>query len=1139
MVASHVEAVGIVGSVPVPSSGTARPGPVDEEAVRPTSPAGETTLDTPQEQKRGQRDATGDGTRDPGTNQLQILASFKRFGLRLLLAAGGRWEWVVPFGISILTLVWLTPSGTYLFAQDTLNFINPFTLNNNPLTQFNPIFSWGFPVPDEAPNFYLEGINLAFSHLFTSVGLRERVLAIIGTGAGCVGTWLLLRSVLLVNGLRATQFVLLRSLATLFYVMNPFTLSLIWWHFEGWNLFYIFVPYLLWFLIETTYSAAFRTYPLAVVTVVGIVLGPGLASGFAVSVLLAIVIFAAAIFVKILGERRLSRDRLVRLLAVIGSAPLLLGWSIAPYVLIPHAGLTSSNYVTTANFERVFILQSSTTSLWNVSTLAAISWIYNVPSAYGTPDIGRWLFAPGVLCFVLFLAGTVGLSRWRGLGWLYCIALVSLFAAAGANPPFGPLNTGLLSLRGPFLLLVNAYYFLAEYYVILLTVLILVVPVSLLGGLANSQATSAATSSRARAATPPEGSFPAAATGRGAEDVGTARSADGLPRWARAPVGVAVAGLLLTSVLPFFATPVFQANGDNANSFVVPASFGELRTTLEGDGANSSFFTLVLPMSSSLAVPLHFPSGAGFLDTTDLISSFLPTFVLQANTGELPATLMDFLSTCTPCANLATLLATIHVGWVVWDPFVESSSRLVSLSPSGYPMSLVSIQQSLNTSFVPPQSAGAFRVYTVPNPTPILTVRSGLSVVNVQNATDFYGLLTSINSTPPTSLEDIRGSVWSAANLTSIRGIGVTHAFEYRGIPIELPSNASSDGVVINSTDSVSSLTAWSKFLSPGPPGSVVFAPPSVNALANQSNLSTTMAPSGSSYYSAPDTQTYLSLVPQQRIGSAEDIAMELAPANAHSNWVNTYLQNGSLQVLVQLYAGGASGPYSFGIKANWNGSTFAWQTLVTPDFLTGQPIQVSIIALPGEVTSVLSFGATNVSARLRLGSIAAEATNPGFSRASAPPGNSTLGSQFSVVLQSVYPRMNLSSWSLQAPVPVKFIVIPSGTNDGRIVPSRLGHTSSGDWSVRSDSPVPVGTYFIVLGFAYTSLWGARGGAGGLSTIGVDPDVDVFRVDVVGAPQRLDLAVVFNVHLDEGLYISMLELAAMPFVALLPIVRRR
>lgn len=1061
-------------------------------------------------------------------------------GRNLLLRPGGGWEWIVPIVISLVAWVWLVPTGSYLFAQDSLNFLNPFTTNNNPLAQFNPIFSWGSPIPDEIPQFYIQGINLGLSHIIPLIGLRQRVLAWLGAAAGCVGVWLLLRTILLANGFRSTQFLLLRSAATAFYLMNPLTLTLIWWHFEGWNLFYIFVPYLLWFLLETAYSSKLRFYPLALVTVVGIVLGPGLASGFAVSVTLGILAFAGATLGGILREGRATRDRLARLVMILGSGPLLIGWSIIPYVLVPHANLGSTSYVTSTNFQQVFTLQSSTTSLWNVSTLAATSWIYNVPTAFGTPDVTRWLFAPGVLGFTTFLAGAVVLPKWKGLGWLYGIALVSLFAAAGDNPPFGSLNSSLLSLGGAFLLLVNAYYFLIQYYVLLLTVLVLVIPVSLLSA-ATSSGTDTGTSLLAPASVQGDNRDQPNPTAdrRSESPPHESRLPLGFPRWSRGPLAVAVAALVLTACLPFFVAPVFQSKGDNADSISLPSSFDDLKSTLESDGANSNFFTLVLPMSAQLGVPLTFPGGSGLLDTTDLISGFIPSYVLEANTGDLPSTLMNFLATCNPCSNLGTLFATLHIAWVVWNPYVDEKSRLVTLSPSGSPVNLPLLDQSLNSSLGSPQSAGSFSVYSVPHPIPILSVRSGLSVVQVQNATDYYSLLTSINSTPNSSLRSTIGSIWSAANLTSNGGVAETRAFAYRGIPLELPESGSGTALVINSSDAVSPLTDWGSYLSTGGDGIVDFSPPVANALANKSNVSTNMAEVGTTYESAPDTQTYLGLVNPELPWSTEDIEMTLGPATSHADWINIVLQNGSLEVVAQLYAASASGPFSFGLKASWNGSTFAWQSSVTPDFLTGQTVSIGFTVQPTRVSALLAFANTNVTSQLLLGSPALESTNQGYNAAAAPPGNSSLGSEFRVELQSIYPRTNVSAWQVTASAPVKFVVYPSATDEGQVLAANASETPSGDWTVNLDSQVPSGTYYVVLGFSASSLWSARGNGFDLTRLSVNLDTNVFQFVDTSNISEPRLSLVFNVDLDDGLYLSMAELVILPLIAAVPILRRR
>lgn len=1061
-----------------------------------------------------------------------VVSKLQALGASLNREFNGRRDWIIPAILSLVPWVWLLPLGTYLYGQDSLGYINPFGANNSPLLQFNPLFSWSFPIPAEQPNFFIQALNLGLDQFLSAAGLRERVLITIGVAIGTYGTWLLLRRVLVLNGLSADGFRWARTLAAAFYIMNPFTLSLIWWHIEGWCYFYIFLPYLLWFLLGVTYQTKWDVRDLALVVVVGVCLGPGLASGFAVSVTLGVVVFLVAILVRPNACYGGWLGKVGRLATVVVGGTLLVAWTIVPYVLVPHAAFTSSNYVNPANLVSTFGRQSTTSTLWNVVTFSANSWIFNAPGSYGIDRVDTILLVEGSLSFMVVIVGATLIRAWKGLGLLYVLALASIALSAGANPPFGPVDATLLSLHGPFLLLVNAYYFLCEYYALLATVLVLILPVQLASRRGLDRTATKGPMETYQTLTldsfqPPHGD-------RQADPSQT----PGL-RWrASSPteiltaLGVVLVGVtLVASFAPFLGGGVFQSRGSNVDEVSLPSSFGELSSVLHRDGVSPDFFTLVLPMSSQLGVPLLLGPNEGFLDTTDLIASYIPGPVIQSNTGAPAADLMNLLAGCRPCENLTLLFDELHIAWVIWDPYVNQSTYETRAAPSGQAINFSLLRESLNSSFGPAQPAGAFGVYSVDEAVPILTLNRGLNVVQAPSRTDFYRFVNSLDNASIPFQRGIGESVWAPSPPGSIPEVSSIALFPFDGSSLSLPASAVPTAMVLNITDAITSLSDWDQWVHPLENSTLDrLSSPLLESLANGSNISTNMTASGAGYVSPAGAVSHLALDSSFSSQTSIVLNLTLGPSTASHTWFNTVVADAQLSVVVQLFTSSLHGPSSLSVAALWDGRPYAWHNVPASNVYDGNLQNLTIVVEPGSVNATVGESNGNVSATVFLGSLQTEAANPGFNASAAPPGGATLGT-YSLEVQSIYPSLNLSALSIFRPLPIADVFAVNGSINPTVVPSVVAEASDGDWSLSTVGPVSPGTYEVVLAAAPSGLWRVQSSGTSAESQNIASDCSVFTLNLTGSYRTLSVVLHFNVYLDYGLYLAIGEVLAVPAVA--------
>ena len=128
---------------------------------------------------------------------------------------------ILPAFLALLVFLFLPGSSYYLFAEDSLTFFGRFTFYQNPLFSFN----FGIEM------FYFSAIDKFIVGTSSNVAIGQHFLIFIATYIATVGFFDLVDVVrdLPQRFGRITS----KIIGSIIFLYNPFTLSVIWSHFEG------------------------------------------------------------------------------------------------------------------------------------------------------------------------------------------------------------------------------------------------------------------------------------------------------------------------------------------------------------------------------------------------------------------------------------------------------------------------------------------------------------------------------------------------------------------------------------------------------------------------------------------------------------------------------------------------------------------------------------------------------------------------------------------------------------------------------------------------------------------------------------------------------------------------------------------
>ncbi|MCI4332554.1 MAG: hypothetical protein L3K01_02310 [Thermoplasmata archaeon] len=972
-------------------------------------------------------------------------------------------------------LYWARPFGDLIYGQDSTRLFQPFSFNDSPMIPYSYLFSSTFPVPDFTTSFYIDSTLRVLGSLGAAPWLAERLVIGVFAGLAAAGAVVLLRAIDAARDHPAAARGWVVGLVVLVYVYNPFTLSVTFWHVEGWTLFLALLPWIAALVVRVVND---RTLPLrlaVVVTLIGIYLAPGAISSFAVPVVLVFAWGWVAVWTRA-GTQRLGwRSRTARsiLLLLVGLGIEL--WSFVPFLLTPNIAYTSNNYVTPENLVATYLQASSTWGPYPVLTLTALSWISHTPSAYPwIAYLPALTVAAAVFPFVLLL-GARRLRDSPGALLVYAIGLSAIPFMIGIVFPIAEFNEDLLRLGGPFLILVGGFYFLAPVYLLAAT-----------AGLYETLGRHVRTGPN--------------------QCTDAADQVSRLPRF-RAPhrrlptptqvAALALGGFLLASALPFALAEVYQTGGPNADIVSVPPSFPALASFFGTPPSGPDYYVLVLPMSDQNGVYLDL-GGRQFLDTGNLLASYIPYPVLEANNGPTAASIEQTF-TFGPPPNLSALLADLHVRFVVDNPFANASAPASNEAPGGAAVDYTAILAALESQIGPGTSVGRFTVFSVPDAIPLGWSTSEL--VGIQSPSDVgaLSLVGSVTAAPPGWTQALASALWSPDG--GLPGWSITPV-QVTGPTTQLTLTADDRATVVHDSGD------WSG--APCQSGACESNGTDYNWRANvltaqgTSERSTersgefTAVPSGGTEGSCNAPAGTLTYASNGTVtGPAYVTANVVLQSPGPDNWVTLELTNGNLSLVLQAYQNGTSGPASIGLNALYRGTSFVWHNEPAPIASSaGTALKLLLTWNASTAFGSLAEGSQTAVTELAFGNPAVDATNPGFAPSAAPslPANLTTANASVSLSGGVF---CLGNASVDHVPDAKFLVAvgPGSPIGGPTIGMASSVGSSGD--VRVDS---AGASFVVLGYPSDQLWSGTASSGApLTELAGAPFANVLEV---GGPPR-------------------------------------
>ncbi|MCI4337329.1 MAG: hypothetical protein L3K17_09145, partial [Thermoplasmata archaeon] len=1012
-------------------------------------------------------------------------------------------------------LLWGRPYGDLLYGQDSTRMFLPFSFNDSPFVPYSYLYSSTFPVPDFAPTFYLNASLQLFGSFGAPPWVAQRLQIGLLSALAAGGLILLFRAIdNSRTDVRPTPNWVV-GVCVFAYLYNPFTLSITYWHIEGWLPFLAFLPWVVTLAVRTAFTRSVQWWFGGIVVLLGSYLSPGAISSFAVPVALVLLWGIAAVWLQggpWLTSLRLRVSRSVLLLCVgLGIE----AWSFVPFLLLPNIAYTSANYVTPENLFAVYAQASGTWGPYPVATFTAFGWLTRTPSAYPWISWLPAIAAAAVVFPVVAVLGAERLKRSPGSLLVYAIGLSVLPFLIGGASPLTAFNASLLHVGGPFLVIVAGFYILGPAYLLL-------VVTGLYETLRGSPLAD--------------------------RDRATPRASPSLPtrqRLFHRPsfwVTIAIGLLLVVSASPFLVGNVYQTRGPNADAVALPPSFADLEEYFGTPPSGPNSYVLLLPMSAQDGVFVNL-SGSQFLDTSDALASYIPYPVLEANTGPVAAALEEAFALGTP-ANLSGLLAAMHVGAVVVNPFVNATPATMNEAPSGAPIDWRAILSTLPSQLGAGTSVGKFEVYAVPDTIPLAWSPSTLVSLHTPTASEALAFVGSVRSGPPGWASALTGSVW-------IPELAPTPSWVLSPVPL-LDGSATVSIPAGGNVSAVSDSGAWAAL--PCRSGACSLGS------ARFQWLGTNVSVTGPLEMSSTHPADYSGSSPNPagdycsaRGGSGGLVSTSPATGPAFlranltledpaaNNWVNVQLSNGSESLLLQFWQNGSVGPATISLSASYRGIPYAWHNTNLPGPVgAGQEIGLAMAWNSTTAYAAASSAGSSTSTQLAFGDAGSDSANPGFNPRATPPTPITLSSATDSVAW-IGGGFCLSSTSVTQSPQLRYLIATSGSVP---VPVTASDTtarveSNGDVMVSTTAATSnAGTRYAILGFPSNPLWTASASAGAAERALAGAPLDNI-VAVTGGENGSVVTFHFRTAIELGLEASWVEVSVLLLAVVVASYRRR
>ena len=689
-----------------------------------------------------------------------------------------------PLILAITALIWTYPYNNIIYGLDSFNFfLYPFNTN------FSPFILYSYKnvsniVVDSAGNFYIDVFSYILSSLL-AIQLVERIMIIISIFLAAYGIFHLLETLDRINGWKNRKEILAKLIVTSMYIANPFTLSTALWHFEGWSLFMVILPYWISTILEILFleSVSARRYTFTIL--LSIIMAPGLSGPYAVSSSYIILISSVFLFLVFLKHKK-GREWFARRLVLLLLLPLsTLIWINLPAYLQVYLSGTNPQ-LSLANNYAIFVSNSLHSQWYHVLGLSALGWLYSYPQTYGwNLTYNSLLIWSGYLLIPLLILAMIKIRHTVYFYFLITLMVPIFIFSTGFNFPFGGINATLLKLNGPFLIITNAYYFMIEIYIVVLSIFIysaLLIP---------SQERS---------------NFKRNQTQKKSINNFTIHSKTNIVPTSTSKIIIILAVcLLLIFWYPLLSDQEYQPNHSQIDEFALPTALKDVHIYLNRNYSNPNYYVLVLPLSSNAAYTFYF-NGSSFVDSTSLFSALSPYPVISTNSSPFATVIDNFLSS-NQYQNIVPVFDVMHIKYVIFNPYYPISDKSMITAPNGRIIDLKYAFNTLQYTLGKPQMYGNLSIFNIPNPIPITAVMSSLSLIDTSTFQTYLNFLSDLSNSSYLNTSKIESLIWtsSAKNLT--RPNTYVSVYPFNGLNGKYPYQPASDIIGVNNASAVTNVS--------------------------------------------------------------------------------------------------------------------------------------------------------------------------------------------------------------------------------------------------------------------------------------------------------------------------------------------
>lgn len=1026
--------------------------------------------------------------------------------------AGALKALIVPIALALSTFLWWGNSTSLIYSEDGILFVNPFGYASNPTAAYSYLYSWDFPVPDHQVYFYIDSLTNAVSTLGLAPAEVDRFFLSLCVFVAALGVVILFKRASQMSGGRARHSYEATCIAATLYIFNPFSLSIIWWHFGGWTFFYTLLPWVALLGIEAVYANRLTPTPLLATTLLGFVFAPGANGGYAASVTLFAIIAIFFILIRSLAGVISRLEAIKRILYVSSGIALTLSWSFVPFLLALHG--SGYNPTSGAGLATSFSTASTYTTAWNTMRLVAFSWLYGVPNAYAWISLLPYLAVMSFVLPLMYLVGGLYLSRAPPLMILYVAGALGLAFSLQGNTPFGLVNEQLFAIGGPFLIWVSAYYFLGEFWVLAICAGVYLVASDLS---VNWRKTRTSTSSKTARLSNYSQSL-------NLKNRVTRLRSSGNDFVQVTSISLTLV-LLVVTLLPVATNKVYQPSGPNVSEISVPQSFSLLNKYFSQNYSGPSYFTLVLPLSTTSAMFLQLGNDASFTDDGVLLSRYIPYPLIWNTASKLEVSLDDYLANGS-WGYLSSVLSVLHIKYVVFNPYANMSVPYMAEAPSGERVNISAIDKYLSNEGEVTIHVGTFGVVNITNATRIVQADPTLSAFDTSYG-EFINFVASLSQTTILQYPWIREAqpspsfVPNALN-SQIQAIGeASYAMRvppgYNPAVIDNSGNISQLNRTIDRTPELAGVVynPLTRLLT--------ITPTLLFSLSEAKNFSTNFALWDGTLSGLLNSSSYIQLDNTVPKYCSINATFKLQNFSLQ-NWISfrLYSING-VSASAFLYLEPSTGIFNLGTVASYQGTAYAWNNLPLPSLGAGSQLTLSMTA----TQTGLSVGLTDLNTGWTKSTLLTLlpwqlSNNQGLNSSAIPP----YGLSSSVVanITTVGPAITFTSVTATSEPDVRFALISQDIGNISSIANQQVTFSSTDQIELTLQSAPR-HLFVVLALPDSPLWQANCGIASIQKLSIWAFLNVFEIVLSHSNETVSVSLSFETGLDSGLYFSFVILA--------------